>query len=52
MAGFGDFYNKNKKKLSKEEQARKAAKSANSATPWSTSTPQVIGKGKKKEQSW
>ncbi len=46
MASFGDFYNKNKKKLSKDQQAKKAAKST-SAPVWVLPSPQVIGKGKK-----
>ena len=44
MPGFGDFYNKNKKKPSKEEQAKKAGKTTPS---WVVPTPQVISKGKK-----
>ncbi|MCL4390562.1 MAG: hypothetical protein M1484_03480 [Patescibacteria group bacterium] len=51
MAGYGDFYNKNKKKLSKEELARKAARVPSSS--WSAPAPQVIKKGKKDEKtSW
>ena len=44
MGGFGDFYNKNKKKPSKDEQARKAGKSTPS---WVVPQPTVISKGKK-----
>lgn len=44
MAGFGDFYNKNKKKPSKEEQAKKASRPGSS---WVVPIPQVISKGKK-----
>lgn len=46
MGSFGDFYNKNKKKLSKEEQAKKAAKSTGGYS-WSTPVPEVIKHGKK-----
>jgi len=44
MASFGDFYNKNKKKPSKDEMAKKAAKAVNS---WVVPTPVVISRGKK-----
>lgn len=47
MPGYGDFYNKSKKKLSKEEMARKAAKSGVAGPPWVVPAPQVIRKGKK-----
>lgn len=47
MAGFGDYYNKNKRKPSKEELARRANKSV---PAWVVSTPQVIKKGKK--ENW
>lgn len=47
MGSFGDFYNKNKKKLSKEEQARKASKvSVSSYVP---PQPVVISRGKKEK---
>lgn len=55
MPGFGDFYNKNRKKLSKEELARKAAKSgaaSGSAGSWVMPAPQVIKKGKKDQPAW
>lgn len=48
MGNFGDFYNKNKKKLSKEEQVRKAAKSGTAG--WVVPQPQVIKRGKK--ENW
>lgn len=51
MAGFGDYYNKNKKKLSKEEQAKKALKNTGAPT-WVVPTPQVIKKGKKDQPTW
>lgn len=47
MAGFGDFYNKNKRKPSKEKLARKANRSV---PTWVVPTPQVIKKGKK--ENW
>lgn len=46
MANFGDFYNKNKKKPSKDEQAKKAAKST---TAWVVPQPQVLTKGKREK---
>ncbi len=46
MASFGDFYNKNKKKVSKAEVAKKANKTAPS---WVVPQPQVIKKGKKED---
>ncbi len=44
MGNYGDFYNKNKKKASKEELARKAGKGYSAYTP---PQPEVIKKGKK-----
>lgn len=52
MPGFGDYYNKNKKKLSKEEQARKAAKSGLTGPSWVVPAPQVIKKGKKDQPTF
>lgn len=52
MAGFGDFYNKSKKKLSKEELARKTAKSGATGPSWVVPTPQVVKKGKKDQPGW
>lgn len=49
MSSFGDFYNKNKKKLSKAEQAKKANKSSTGYS-WSTPVPEVIKRGKKDER--
>ena len=44
MGSFGDFYNKNRKKPSKDEMTRKA----NRSTPsWAVPQPQVISKVKK-----
>lgn len=45
MPGFGDFYNKTKKKLSKEEMAKKAGRGV--APSWVIPQPQVVKKGKK-----
>lgn len=47
MAGYSDFFNKNKKKTSKEEQARKANKQGSS---WVTPQPEVIKRGRKDKQ--
>jgi len=52
MGSFGDYYNSKKKKLSKEEQARKAARSGSSVPSWVVPTPAVIKKGKKDQPSW
>ena len=49
MGRFGVFYNSTNKKLSKEEQARKADKSSGTAGSWVVPAPQVIKKGKKDE---
>ncbi len=52
MGNFGDFYNKkNRKKVSKEELARKAKQSAPEV--YVPPAPEVIRKGKKdQEQNW
>ena len=47
---FGDFNNKKNKKLSKGEQAKKAAKQTGSVFGGYTfSQPEVISRGKKKD---
>jgi hypothetical protein len=46
MGSFGDYFRKKEKKLSKEELARRAAKSATSSS-WAVPQPQVIKKGKR-----
>jgi hypothetical protein len=47
--GFGgDFYNQKKKKLSKEEQAKKASKQAFGGGLYTPPAPAVIPKGKNK----
>lgn len=48
MGSFGDFYNKNKKKVSKEELARKASKQG-VVSSWVVPQPQVINRGKKEK---
>lgn len=50
MGSFGDYYHKTKKKLSRQEMAKKAAKSGPSF--YVAPQPTVIGKGKKKDQAW
>lgn len=47
---FGDFNNKKNKKLSKEEQAKKAARQTGSTVfgGYQFKQPEVIGRGKKK----
>lgn len=50
MASFGDFYNKNKKKLSKDEMARKAAKQGSSAPSWVLPQPELMRARGKKEK--
>lgn len=43
---FGDFNNKKNKKLSKEEQVRRAGKTLSNS--YQFKQPEVIGRGKKK----
>lgn len=52
MGSFGDFYNKNKKKMSKDEMAKKAAKGGSSNPSWVITPPTVIPKGKAKKTDW
>ena len=48
MSGFGDFYNKKTKKLSKEELARRAAKNSGASFGgYVVPQPAVISRGKK-----
>jgi hypothetical protein len=52
MGLFGDFHNKKIKKLSKEEQAKKAARQSRSdiGSSYQFRQPEVISRGKKKDR--
>jgi c-di-GMP-related signal transduction protein len=50
MGMFGDFNNKKNKKMSKEEQAKKAARqNSGGFTGYTFTQPVVISRGKKKD---